>query len=67
MVGQVLYIGRLVTRDWWRQRGVAPSPEASNRFPVPPPPRTPSVGPETARPEPIVLGRRSGGKITASR
>jgi hypothetical protein len=67
MVGQVLYIGRLVTRDWWRQRGVAPSPEKGSRFPVPPPPRISPASPETARPEPIVLGRRSGGKITASR
>lgn len=68
MLGQVLYIGRLVARDWWRQRGVAPSPQASNGFAVPPPrPPAPGAGPETARPDLVALGRRSGGKISASR
>jgi len=63
MVGQVLYIGRLVTRDWWRQRGRGPvareeQPVSSAAAP------DIAASPETARPRRSSSPRRSGGKIT---
>jgi hypothetical protein len=67
MLGQMLYIGRLVGRDWWR--GAAPSAQASPRTPQPEPPAwpPPAGGDDSPRTDRIVVGRRSGGKITASR
>jgi hypothetical protein len=70
MLGQMLYITKLVGRDWLCPRGKTRELQATNG-PVRPEPRPWPVpahdGPETAHPDRVVVGRRSGGKITASR
>ncbi|PYP99754.1 MAG: hypothetical protein DMF83_29930 [Acidobacteria bacterium] len=70
MVGQVFYIARLVARDWRRERTSVQAPQATNGFARPEPrpwPVPAADGPDTAHPDRVVVGRRSGGKITASR
>ena len=68
-VGQLLYIGRLVTRDWFNRRdpGVGVTPAAHTAAPNgsrPPLPVGVTAG-ATAADSPTIVGRRSGGKIAA--